>query len=136
MLFAEIHRRLLVFQLVLDIGASDFDGTWFVGFRTARGIYEALTCGFWVVQVVSDCWVPSELTVDRIAFLASDCAEGTLLVEPQVPAAASSVDLDRVGSSEKSSKTQIPIPTHLFLSLSSQDLGLVSVYNHKIRKEL
>nr|CAD1830345.1 unnamed protein product [Ananas comosus var. bracteatus] len=31
---------------------------------TSRGIHEALTCQISVVQVVPDCWVPSELTVD------------------------------------------------------------------------
>nr|CAD1817365.1 unnamed protein product [Ananas comosus var. bracteatus] len=43
----EFHRRLLVFWLVLDVGASDCDETWLVGFGTSRGIHRALTCNFW-----------------------------------------------------------------------------------------
>nr|CAD1820747.1 unnamed protein product [Ananas comosus var. bracteatus] len=43
----EFHRRLLVFWLILDVGASDCDETWLVGFGTSRGIHRALTCNFW-----------------------------------------------------------------------------------------
>ncbi|XP_020106247.1 uncharacterized protein LOC109722564 [Ananas comosus] len=39
-------RRLSVFWLIRDVGASDCDETWFVGFGTSRGIHEFLTCEF------------------------------------------------------------------------------------------
>nr|CAD1822936.1 unnamed protein product [Ananas comosus var. bracteatus] len=51
---SNFQRRPSVFQFVLGVGASVFDGTWFVGFGISRGIHEALTCWICLIELDRD----------------------------------------------------------------------------------
>nr|CAD1825716.1 unnamed protein product [Ananas comosus var. bracteatus] len=77
MLFRRFQRRPLVFRLVLRVGASDRDETWFIGFGTSRGIHRALTCNFW------SSWSLIELDRDTLHTRlgsAHECHSGVRLV--------------------------------------------------------